>query len=820
MVTHDVRYRCTHKLLFRLTVLSVLLSATAGRGAENPFDLAGPRIEMKVNRSGKSLPISEVPNLQPGDRVWIHPELPESQSVHYLLIVAFLRGSTNPPPEDWFIKAETWKKEVREEGLVVTVPQGAQQVLLFLAPETGGDFGSVRSAVRGKPGIFVRAAHDLNQASLDRSRLDKYLRDVRDASEADPQVLHDRSVLLARTLNIKLDQECFDKPTQQQAPCLMQNTEQLVLNDGGTDSMVATLTSKPSTDLIGAISATPLAGGGSYSPYVGAVVDLARIFGNLHSAEYQYIPALALPKKQQLNLRLNNAPSFRKPKSVLVIGLPPVEMAPAPWLRRVNPEQNFCLQKSLILPVEGAPLVFSTDIAHDVVLRLQNKSGSTMDLPATAEAARGGFLVDTSALQGKMDAELTGTLRGYWGFDNFAGPTFRLRTAHPAKWIVPAADQSALIVGREDTLRLQSENAGCVEQITLQDDKGKERKLSWKLRKGDELEVQVPLKDQPAGALKMMVKQFGLPKPDEIELRSYSEAARLERFSINAGDQAGVLQGTRLDEVATFELSGVHFVPTKLTRVDQKDELRLEAQGADSAAGLQADQKLVAHATLQDGRVLDLHTTIASPRPKVTLVSKVVQLGANTPAASPVRLGTQDALPQDGRLSFILKTEIPDKFSRNEKIEVSGAEDSFSASLSFADGALLLQDSQTLLAVLDPLKTFGPSAFGALRFRAVGADGTKGDWQPLANLVRIPSLNELRCPKSFDQPCTLTGANLFLIDSIASDSQFSNAVSVPVGFLDSAVKVPRPTDKILYVKFRDDSSTVNTLTLPILPEQR
>ena len=34
-----------------------------------------------------------------------------------------------------------------------------------------------------------------------------------------------------------------------------------------------------------------------YSPYVGAVVDITRILSNIHTAEYQYIPALALPKQ-------------------------------------------------------------------------------------------------------------------------------------------------------------------------------------------------------------------------------------------------------------------------------------------------------------------------------------------------------------------------------------------------------------------------------------------------------------------------------------------------------------------------------------------
>src|SRR5450631_200881 len=213
-----------------------LLHAQAGA-----FDLAGPAVDVRVQRAGETLPISHVPNLLPGDRLWIHPQLPESQSAHYVMIVAFLRGSTNPPPESWFTKVETWNKHTREEGVVITVPTGAQQALIFLAPQTGGDFGTLRSAVQGKPGAFVRASQDLNQASLDRSRLDKYLNAVREMTNSDFAVLHDRSVLLARSLNIKLDNDCFYKPRQQQESCLTQNTDQLVLDDGHSQSMVAAL---------------------------------------------------------------------------------------------------------------------------------------------------------------------------------------------------------------------------------------------------------------------------------------------------------------------------------------------------------------------------------------------------------------------------------------------------------------------------------------------------------------------------------------------------------------------------------------------------
>src|SRR6202162_2263689 len=361
----------------------ILLSGSLLRADTAAFDLTGPRIEVRVTRAGKTLPISKVPNLQAGDRLWIHPDMPDEESVRFLMISVFLRGSTNPPPEAWFTRTETWNKHVREEGIVITVPQGAQQALIFLAPQTGGDYGTFRAAVRGKPGAFVRASQDLNQSSLDRSRLHKYLSAVREMSNSDAASLHDHSVLLARSLNIKLDNDCFNKPRQQQESCLTQNTDQLVLDDGHSQSMVAALTSGSGPDLVGQLSTTRIAGGGAYSPYVGVVVDLAKMMESFHTPEYRYIPALALPHLDELNLKLNNPPSFRKPMSVMVVSLPAVEAAQVTPLRPVDARQVLCLEKpDLLLAAEGAPIVFSTDYAHSMVLHITDKSGHAFDLPA------------------------------------------------------------------------------------------------------------------------------------------------------------------------------------------------------------------------------------------------------------------------------------------------------------------------------------------------------------------------------------------------------------------------------------------------------
>jgi len=807
--------RGAFSLCFCLILLSFASRAVFADSAT--FDLIGPRIELTVTRGGKTLPISAVARFMPGDRLWIHPEFPPDQSVRYLLIVAFLQGPTNPPPESWFTRVETWTKQTRQEGTVVTVPQGAQQALLFLAPETGGDFGTLRGTVRGKPGVFVRASLDLDLASLDRTRLDKYLDEIRKTSTSDPSDLKKRAALLAQTLRIKVNEECFDKPVEEQSACLTQNSDQLVMDDAHSQSVVAEFTSGPSADLIGALGSSPAARGGYYSPYVGAVVDFARLMNNLHSASYRYIPALVLPSKDQLNLRLNSPPSFQNPKSVLVVGLPAVSGAQLPELRRVDPKQVFCLEQSpLVLSVEGAPLVFSTAIAHSFVLHLQSKSGKPFDLPATPDAARGGFVIDTRSLRSaSLSPQLVGTLRGSWGFTSFEGPEFQLRSAHPEHWSILSAEAGALIAGGQGTLHLKSDCVPCVEKISLLDATGKDLEPTWKTTKQDELELQLPLKEEHAGQLKLLVKQYGSATPDVLSLRAYSEAAHLDHFTLYAGDHQGVLAGSHLDEVAAFELSGIRFVPGELSHADKSDSLELLEPSASQTTALKPQQNLQGHAILKDGRTLDLQTSVLAPRPRMILVSKSVQSGS---LPSAVRLGNSDELPQNDRLSFFLKSDVPASFPRSEKIEIATADDSFDVLLNVADGSLVLQDAKSVLAVFDPLKTFGPSAFGPLRFRPVDADGAKGDWQPLATLVRIPTLKEVRCPDSPDQQCSLSGENLFLLDSVASDPQFKNSISVPAGYVNSTLSVPRPYGTLLYLKLRDDPATVDTATLPVFPD--
>ena len=74
----------------------------------------------------------------------------------------------------------------------------------------------------------------------------------------------------------------------------------------------------------------------------------------------------------------------------------------------------------------------------------------------------------------------------------------------------------------------------------------------------------------------------------------------------------------------------------------------------------------MAKVQLEDGRQLKAPVTVGAPRPQVTLLNKGVQEEASA-APSPVRLGSLDDLPVDGRLVFFLKSKVPDNFPRTRR---------------------------------------------------------------------------------------------------------------------------------------------------------
>lgn len=779
-------------LRFLAALLALLAAAPA---AAQTFDLAGPALSLSVARGGRTLPVAQVPALAAGDVLTLKADLPADQSAHYLLVLAFLRGATNPPPKDWFARVETWRR--KKTVLTVTVPQGADHAVAFLAPETGGDYGAILDAVRGRPGVFVRAAQDLHQASLDRARLEAFVAGIAQVEQTAPDRLAQRSPVIAGALGIKLNAECLTRPRAAQAACLTQAREDMVLQTTREATLAERLSGTP-TDLAYSLAATPEGGAGLYSPYIALARDVAKLFGAFRTANYQYMPALAVADGDRLRLRLNAAPSFQNPKSVLVAPLPPIAAAVPPLLRAGSREAR-CLQRAgLVLPLEEAPLLFATAYAQDLALRITGADGRVQEVPVHADAQAGGLVPDALPAPGEA-AIVEAVLHGRWGFDAFGGPRFALQNGARAGWA--AVPDAAVVVGRDHPLTLRGGAAACVEGIALRGGDGATTPLGWKITAPDEMTVTLPLGNVRPGALGVEVAQAGAAAPASVALDAQREASRLDAFTFHAGDAAGVLTGARLDQVAELEVAGVRFAAGALTREAAGDRLALSAQG--DAAALTPGTQTEAGVRLKDGRRARVRAAILPPRPTLAIVSRAVRAA---PAGRAALMLPEGMLPPEATLTFSVRA---DGLAAGDALEVATADERATTRLAVADGTLQIVGG-VAVASLSPRMGLGAGATGALRVRLLRG-GAAGDWVPLAQVVRLPVLERVACTAT---ACTLHGTGLFLIDAVAAAPDMAQASAVPPGFVGGEVTVPRPAGGVLYLRLRDAPDAPVRATFP------
>lgn len=472
------------RLAFAATFLALLARPALGDPA--PFDLAGPNVRVTVTRKGVTLPIGAVPQLAAGDTLKVEAVLPRDERVHYLMVVAALREPTNPPPDNWFKKSETWKRPGHGGGPIeYTVQTGAEHVVLFLAPATGGDFPTLRKAVQSRPGAFVRASQDLEQASLELRRYDAYLANIRKIAASSPNTLAQTAPIVASSLRVKINEDCLQRDPEFQASCLLDAKQASVLGNG--DASGNSSISTAATDLALSLSATPAGGLGYFSPYISAIHEIIGIFGAMRTAKYQYIPALGVSDRDTMALALNTPPSFANPKSVLMAAMPEVKLADPPALGTRPSDDAPCLGNSALLPVTIGPLFYATDFAHDLALQVHLPKGGQLDLPLTPDVARGGLVISAPAsLPAGLSGQLSATVHGMWGFQHIVGPEVTLETAGNWHW------KQADVGNDEGSLLLTGAPASCITAVSATSDKGREQPLSWKILHPNVIAVSLP----------------------------------------------------------------------------------------------------------------------------------------------------------------------------------------------------------------------------------------------------------------------------------------------------------------------------------------
>jgi hypothetical protein len=84
----------------------------------------------------------------------------------------------------------------------------------------------------------------------------------------------------------------------------------------------------------------------------------------------------------------------------------------------------------------------------------------------------------------------------------------------------------------------------------------------------------------------------------------------------------------------------------------------------------------------------------------------------------------------------------------------------------------------------------------------------------------LPAFKEIRCAQADAKICMLSGTSLFLLSAVSTDPEFQDATAVPDGFTGQALPITKPTPSqtggIIYLKLRDDPSTVQSATVPLL----
>lgn len=511
--------RLSVPILSRLSTIAALAIAPfmPARAADPaPFDLPGPGLHVTVERDGTKLPIGAAPALATGDLISIQADLPKDQGAKLLLLSAFLRGATNPPPKDWIRTVETWKRKDKDRTLALKVPEGAKQLVLFFVPETGGASDAISDTVRGRPGEFVRATQALNQASLDRSRLDAFMRAIQAQGNTHPEYLRTLAPTLARSLSMRLNEGCLDQVIARQASCLLENRESLVLADMHSNSIAETLAGAP-TDLALQLSTTREAGYGYYTPYIGVVRDVARIFGAFSNPQFDYLPTLSLRRDDDVSLLLNAAPSFQKPKSVLVAAMPGIEADRPPQLRNLQEGPICASRPGAVLPIDGAPLVYSTGYARKMALRI-TAGGRAFDLPVEARADKGGYvLANDHAPPSGLAGPVKAVLHGFWGFTPFEGPEFALQFAGDVPW--RPTDDAPLTPGRDHQVTLTGTAPACVAGISVSQGQSPPKAVPWQMRSDDTLSLSLPVAGAGAGDLILRIKQYGVAESATVALR-------------------------------------------------------------------------------------------------------------------------------------------------------------------------------------------------------------------------------------------------------------------------------------------------------------
>ena len=182
-------------------------------------------------------------------------------------------------------------------------------------------------------------------------------------------------------------------------------------------------------------SFTPQLSYGYYSPYIASVLDIARILDSFHTAQYQYIPALASQQGNGLMLSLNTPPSFNNPEVGAGRGAARHRAAAVAAAACGGSRRNL-LRAQVAAGAGGrwARRWCSPPLCarHDAERRRQGRQARRAAGATPTRSAAASWSIPRRWRAAALADGVRGSLHGYWGFEKYEGPSFRLVGAHAA----------------------------------------------------------------------------------------------------------------------------------------------------------------------------------------------------------------------------------------------------------------------------------------------------------------------------------------------------------------------------------------------------
>jgi hypothetical protein len=245
-------------------------------------------------------------------------------------------------------------------------------------------------------------------------------------------------------------------------------------------SLVNQLTNGNALDLVNQLSYTTLAGGGAYSAYIGAIVDTARILS--------FAAHRAFPVHSRAGAAHGRQPESAAEHAALVSQSQVCGRGGAATrsvlrgrnrsIRSNAGERQFlrAANRGWCCPLKerrwSLPLRWLTDLYS--TLQASETRGAAraqpMDVPVTGgrPGSKAGWShTATSIPRCRRRTDWRGPRQvGLRRLGRTANTS--LFTAQPGKWTLDAADQTALVVGRDDTLHIEGQTSVCVEKVEAQ----------------------------------------------------------------------------------------------------------------------------------------------------------------------------------------------------------------------------------------------------------------------------------------------------------------------------------------------------------------